>query len=31
VDEVIGTFVGRWYVTLFGAVFLWQASRQLGW
>ena len=30
-DEVIGTVVGRWYVTLFGATFLWCASRQLGW
>jgi putative membrane protein len=26
-----GTVAGRWYVTLFGAVFLWRASRQLGW
>jgi uncharacterized membrane protein len=30
-DAVIGTVVGRWYVTLFGLVFLWRASRQLGW
>lgn len=30
-DEVAGTFVGRWYVTLFAAVFLWRASRDLGW
>lgn len=29
--EVLGTFVGRWYVTLLGLVFLWRASRQLGW
>ncbi len=28
---VYGTLVGRWYVTLFGATFLWRASRQLGW
>jgi putative membrane protein len=30
-DLVIGTLVGRWYVTLFGLTFLWRASRQLGW
>ena len=30
-DLVIGTVVGRWYVMLFGAVFLWRASRQMGW
>lgn len=30
-DLVIGTLIGRWYVTLFGAVFLWRASRNLGW
>ena len=30
-DLVIGTIVGRWYVMLFGAVFLWRASRQMGW
>ena len=30
-DLVVGTVVGRWYVTIFGAVFLWRASRQLGW
>jgi uncharacterized membrane protein len=29
--EVWGTVGGRWYVTLFGAVFLWCAVRQLGW
>jgi putative membrane protein len=26
-----GTVAGRWYVTVFGAVFLWRASRQMGW
>jgi uncharacterized membrane protein len=31
VDLLIGTVVGRWYVTLFGLTFLWRASRQLGW
>src|SRR5579885_1424781 len=31
VHEVVGTVVGRWYVTLFGAAFLWCAVRQLGW
>ena len=30
-EALIGTVVGRWYVTLFGLVFLWRASRQLGW
>jgi len=30
-EAVIGTVFGRWYVTLFGLVFLWRASRQLGW
>ena len=30
-DAVIGTVFGRWYVTLFGLVFLWRASRHLGW
>ena len=30
-EAVIGTVVGRWYVPLFGVVFLWRASRQLGW
>jgi len=29
--EVIGTFVGRWYVTLLGVVFAWCAVRHLGW
>ncbi|MDQ1375320.1 MAG: hypothetical protein QOJ09_2658 [Actinomycetota bacterium] len=28
---VIGTVLGRWYVTLFGLTFLWCAVRQLGW
>lgn len=27
----MGTVFGRWYVMVFGAVFLWQASRQIGW
>ena len=30
-DQLIGTVFGRWYVTLFGLTFLWQASRHLGW
>lgn len=30
-DLLVGTVVGRWYVTLFGLTFLWRASRQLGW
>ena len=29
--EVVGTFVGRWYVSLLGVVFLWCAVRHLGW
>ena len=29
--EIAGTFIGRWYVTLLGAVFLWCAVRHLGW
>jgi hypothetical protein len=29
--EVWGTVAGRWYVTLFGAVFLWRAVRHIGW
>ena len=29
--EVIGTLIGRWYVTAFGLTFLWRASRHLGW
>jgi uncharacterized membrane protein len=31
VDELIGTVVGRWYVTVFGVTFLVLASRHLGW
>jgi uncharacterized membrane protein len=30
-DLLIGTVIGRWYVTLFGLTFLWRASRHLGW
>jgi len=30
-EQIIGTLIGRWYVTLFGLTFLWRASRQLGW
>jgi uncharacterized membrane protein len=26
-----GTLVGRWYVTAFGVIFLWRASKHLGW
>jgi uncharacterized membrane protein len=29
--EIYGTLIGRWYVTLFGAVFLVCAVRHLGW
>src|SRR5260221_13739678 len=29
--QVWGTLGGRWYVTIFGAVFFWRASRHLGW
>lgn len=29
--EIYGTLVGRWYVTVLGLVFVWRASRQLGW
>lgn len=29
--EIYGTLVGRWYVTLLGITFLWQAVRHLGW
>ena len=29
--QILGTLVGRWYVSLLGAVFLWRASRHLGW
>jgi uncharacterized membrane protein len=31
VREVYGTLVGRWYVTVLGAVFLWRAVRHMGW
>jgi putative membrane protein len=31
VREVAGTLFGRWYVTIFGAVFAWCALRHLGW
>jgi uncharacterized membrane protein len=31
VHLVWGTVGGRWYVMVFGAVFLWRASRQMGW
>jgi uncharacterized membrane protein len=31
VRELWGTLAGRWYVTIFGAVFFWRASRHLGW
>lgn len=30
-EEIIGTVVGRWYVTAFGITFLVLASRHLGW
>ena len=29
-EELVGTFVGRWYVSLFGLTFLVSATRQLG-
>jgi uncharacterized membrane protein len=28
---IYGTLIGRWYVTVLGAVFLWRASRHMGW
>ena len=31
VREILGTFVGRWYVTMFGATFAVLAVRHLGW
>lgn len=31
VDQLYGTLVGRWYVTVLGLVFVWRASRHLGW
>ena len=30
-EEIVGTFVGRWYVTLFGITFCVLAVRHLGW
>jgi uncharacterized membrane protein len=30
-SALVGTVVGRWYVTLFGIVFLWRAVTHLGW
>ena len=30
-EEIVGTVVGRWYVTIFGITFLVLASRHLGW
>ena len=29
--ELVGTVIGRWYVTIFGLVFAWCAVRELGW
>ena len=29
--ELYGTFVHRWYMSLFALVYLWRASRHLGW
>jgi uncharacterized membrane protein len=31
VSALVGTVVGRWYVTVFGIVFLWRAVTHLGW
>lgn len=31
VEEILGTLVGRWYVTIFGITFVVLASRHLGW
>jgi hypothetical protein len=31
VHELVGTLIGRWYVTVFGLVFAWCAVRHLGW
>jgi putative membrane protein len=31
VTQILGTLIGRWYVSLLGAAFLWRASRHLGW
>lgn len=30
-EEIVGTLVGRWYVTAFGVTFLVLASRHMGW
>jgi putative membrane protein len=30
-EAVVGTVLGRWYVTLFGLAFVWCAVRHLGW
>ena len=29
--EIYGTLIGRWYVTVLGVVFVWRATRHLGW
>ena len=29
--EIYGTFIGRWYVTVLGVVFLWRAVSHMGW
>jgi putative membrane protein len=29
--QILGTLIGRWYVSLLVVVFLWRASRHLGW
>jgi putative membrane protein len=29
--ELLGTIVGRWYVTIFGITFVWCAVRHIGW
>jgi len=31
VRELYGTLIGRWYVTLLGAVFFWRAVSHMGW
>ena len=30
-DEIVGTVIGRWYVTVLLVVFLWRSSVHLGW
>jgi putative membrane protein len=30
-NQILGTLIGRWYVSLLGVAFLWRASRHLGW